>query len=148
MNIQRMEKFIDYLRTVPSYAFNMSVWFSQGTAKLRIDRFPSRSELQQAYENKFKCGMAACLGGHAAICFPDELEISNHELIYKDSNGLYYNSEAFAKFFEISRRTAEYLTNPDAPHKEIEQAIHYLQYYLEKEIAPVTQTVEYPAFNR
>lgn len=64
MNIERMEKLIDYLKELPFEKFNMASWF--------VDRYGWAQNEVSALPTKIGCGTSACVAGHAVHLFMKE----------------------------------------------------------------------------
>jgi hypothetical protein len=73
------------------------------------------SHLRKAAKNEYKCGMAACVGGHAALVFPRRLRIRDGML--KTTDALYGGSKAFAHAFDLCTYCAEVITDGSARHR-------------------------------
>lgn len=131
MNVQRLVKLMQHLANVPAKGFNMKSWvLSNG----EVDVNATAKELQKAHEAKYKCGMAACLGGHAAIVFPKLLKLKNG-FLYKydtdDSNDFaIHGTDVFAKVMDICYDHSSLLTRDNAPHHTPKLAIAALSKFI------------------
>lgn len=108
-----LETLAAHLYQTPRRGFRMGSWSS-----LIRGRFIDRNHLK----NSYKCGMAACLGGHAALIFPGRLQISELSgcLYHPETDACGY--EAFAEAFNLSWDDAFELCRPTAAHQGPRQA--------------------------
>lgn len=128
MNRKRLLKLADYLEKIPNRAFDMRDWSRIVDGKVMSE---------QHVKNQFKCGMAACLGGHASLVFPRLLTLKKRGLELLSYSALYYKteigrfapegSEAFSKAFDLCSACAEEITSPDAMHKTPKRAAKILR---------------------
>src|SRR5712671_3581267 len=98
-----LNKLADYLSNLNPKGFYMGAWIARGN----YSGILNNSVLRKAVKNDFKCGMAACIGGHAAILFPRRLKIRNG--LYT-TNDQFYAEHAFAKAFGLCTHHAEEIT--------------------------------------
>lgn len=122
MNVRRLEKLAAHLESVPRRGFDMTRWVRRsGQTDYSDDATPA---LRAAHKNGYKCGMAACLGGHAAIVLPRVLRLSEGtvETVADSIWEQEFGSDAIATVFGICEGHAERLTRPTAPHKTPEAA--------------------------
>lgn len=120
MKSKDLLKLAGYLRKeVPKRAFFMLKWGQIGVVGEK-----TFMDICAARRNKFSCGMAACLGGHASVIFPRRLR-----LVFRDRydtmgrlEGLgkaagSIGRDAFASAFDLCEKHADDLTTGDATHQ-------------------------------
>lgn len=131
MNVKRLEKLAAHLDKVPRRAFKMDSWVIGKDGTTECER-GAVTRIRQAAKNDFKCGMAACVGGHAAILFPDLLTIREGSLAYLGERQV-WDVEAFARAFKICREHALYLTTPIAMHQTPKAAAQVIRELIEED---------------
>lgn len=124
-----MRKLADHLRKIPKKSFDMSAWINSNKSIGYIEE--DATHLRKAHKNHYKCGMAACVGGHAQVVFP--------RLLRSDSVGAPVfnptNSKgviAMMNLLEICENHAFSLTMAGAKHKTPKAAARYIRDLIKK----------------
>jgi len=110
-----LKKLADHLEKVPRRGFDMDTWMRMpGTVRASL------RDMKKASENDYKCGMTACVGGHAALLFPD-IKIDGW---IKFSGGL----RRMQKGLGLTRQQADELCNHMiAEHRTPKAAAKYIR---------------------
>lgn len=129
MNIRRMEKLAAHLDTVPPRGFFMMAWI---TGYCRSDNDKTKvAQLKEAHKNEYKCGMAACVGGHAAIVFPNLLAYEHGCIVHAQHSEL-EGSEAIGRVLGLCIDHAMQLTAAGARHQTPKAAAKFIRSLIEK----------------
>lgn len=128
MNVRRMEKLAAHLESIPRKSFDMTSWVD---GKPLIDvPFFERDDykiLKRAHENEYKCGMTACVGGHACLVFPHLLKLTQGGVYLSKGNAFVSGHYALAQVLEICNAHAYALTSAYAEHTTPKQAARFLR---------------------
>lgn len=108
MNKRNIEKLARHLDRVPRRGFDMAAWITPPNPNEYVDV----EDLKKAAANSYKCGMAACVGGHAALLFG---KVGDSFVKTVD------------KKLEICREHSFELTRHDADHQTPKAAARYLR---------------------
>lgn len=135
LNVARLEMLAAHLDQVPPRGFNMLWWVTKGY-------IPGGSlrELRKAQANDYSCGMAACVGGHAAIVFPKLLTL-RHGYLSVPGRLLCDSVTAITETFGLCVNHAEWLTATDAVHQTPKAAAMAIRKLIEKN-PPCCQSAE------
>jgi len=116
MDKRALLKLADHIEAVPDSGFKMDVWCSVVDGK---------TASMEHHKRQYSCGMAACVGGHAAIKFPKRLRLRKMKdwygklvlgRLFLGKTSRIEGPSAFSRAFGICDVCAEHLTDSDAPH--------------------------------
>jgi hypothetical protein len=109
--LRRLRKLADHIAQVPRREFDMNSW---------------------------RCGTKHCIGGHAAMLFPRDLQFDRYDVIVSRRTGTDDPYAAFSETFGIALRDAAELCDPLVAHqtpKAAARAIRRLADRIEKAAA-------------
>lgn len=131
MNVARMNKLADHLDTVPRHGFEMGVWITQYVS-MKGDPLPTSTvidpvaALKAAHKNDYKCGMAACVGGHACVVFPRLLKFEFGNVHHARHRYLIAD-DAIGKVLGLCENHANQLTRAGARHQTPRAAARFIR---------------------
>lgn len=116
MNRRRLNRLADHLDSVPRRGFDMTEWIRPAKDS---EEWATIAQLKKADTNDYTCGMAACVGGHAALLFPRVLTIIalQPQLVGQPAlNNTLVAYERIGHVLGLCPVHAEFLCSPDAAH--------------------------------